>query len=380
MKFSVSSLDLLNGLQVAAGAIGSKPVLPILEDFLFNIEGNELWITATDLETAIQTKIEVNADGEGQIAVPGKILLETIKELPYQPITVNIDDSNFSVEITSSYGKYKLAGENGIDFPKIKQADSAESITIPAVHFSAAIHKTLFATSNDELRPAMNGVLFEIGNNKFTAVATDAHKLVKYTSFEAESESVASFIIPKKSLSLLKAIIPASGKIDMAFNRKNVFLKYGDTHVVCRQIDHRFPDYNVVIPIDNPNELVVNRKDFMSSLKRTIIYANKTTNQILAYIQSGSLTLTSQDLDFSNEATEQLTCTFTGEPALMGFNAKFLIEMLTVIDSDEVKMMLSTPDHAGVMYPMEQEDNQELLILVMPIILKKGMTLPSTQE
>ncbi len=369
MKFSVSSSDFLKQLQIAGGAIGSNPVLPILEDFLFTITNNKLTIAATDLETSITTDIEVMSDSDGSVAVPAKILLDTLKELPPQPITVAVNDENYGIEITSAYGKYRLAGENGQDFPKIPEPETVDTINLQSPALSQAISKTLFATSNDELRPAMTGVYFQVDFNKLTFVATDAHKLVKYTFKDIETEVSTSFIVPKKALNLLKGALPSGGEVKLSFNKANAFFTFDNVNLVCRLIDARYPDYNAVIPVDNPNLLTLSRGDFQHSLKRIAIYANKTTNQVILNINDGSLTVSAQDLDFSNEATEQLTCTYTGDPLTIGFNAKFLIEMLNVLEGDEIKLELSSPTRAGVLFPMENAEEEEILMLVMPVML-----------
>ncbi|MEL6922561.1 MAG: DNA polymerase III subunit beta [Bacteroidota bacterium] len=369
MKFSVSSTELLKHLQMANGAIGSNPVLPILEDFLFTIKDNQLTIAATDLETSITTKVEVMSDANGTVAIPARILLDTLKALPQQPITVSINQDNYAIEITSAYGKYRLAGENGDDFPEIPQPDTVDTISLDTSNLAQAISKTLFATSNDELRPAMTGVYFQVDFNKLTFVATDAHKLVKHTFKDITSEVVTSFIVPKKALNLLKGVLPSGERVKLSFNKANAFFSFADVHMVCRLIDARYPDYNAVIPVDNPNLLTVNKTDFQNSLKRIAIYANKTTNQVILNINEGSLTVSAQDLDFSNEATEQLTCTYEGTPLTIGFNARFLIEMLGVLESDEVKMELSTPTRAGILLPVEETEGQEILMLVMPVML-----------
>jgi DNA polymerase III subunit beta len=369
MKFSVSSSDLLKQLQIANGAIGSNPVLPILEDFLFNIKDNILQIVATDLETTIVTSLEVMSDSDGSVAVPAKILLDTLKALPQQPVTFNINDENFSIEITSAYGKYRLAGENGGDFPAISEADGEASIAIPAPTLAKGINKTLFATSSDELRPAMTGVYFQIETGKLTLVATDAHKLVRYAFSDISTEESTSFIVPKKALNLLKNALPAGDSVKIAYNKANAFFSFGNVRMVCRLIDARYPDYNAVIPVDNPNLCTLSRTDFQNSLKRIAIYANKTTNQVVLSINEGSVTISAQDLDFSNEATEQMPCQYNGAPLTIGFNAKFLVEMLGVLEADEVKIELSTPSRAGILKPVEDIDGEDILMLVMPVML-----------
>ena len=269
------------------------------------------------------------------------------RSCPCNPITFLVNEENYGIEITSAYGKYRLAGENGQDFPNIPVPDTVDTVNLSSDVISQAISKTLFATSNDELRPAMTGVYFQVDFNKLTFVATDAHKLVKYTFKEVESEMSTTFIVPKKALNLLKNALPSGGALKLSFNKANAFFSIDHIDMVCRLIDTRYPDYNAVIPVDNPNLLTLSRSDFQNSLKRIAIYANKTTNQVILNVNDGSLTVSAQDLDFSNEATEQLPCTYEGEPLTIGFNAKFLIEMLNVLESDEIKMELSSPTRAG---------------------------------
>lgn len=370
MKFSVSSSDLLKQLQIAGGAIGSNPVLPILEDFLFTIQDNKLLIAATDLETSISTELDVMSDSDGSIAVPAKILMDTLKALPQQPITFSVNEDNFSIEITSAYGKYKLAGENSDDFPSIPQSEADTFITIPSHTLAQGINKTLFATSNDELRPAMTGVYFQVDNDKLTFVATDAHKLVRYSFTDVKSAEATSFIVPKKALNLLKNALPQNDEVRISYNKSNAFFNFPNVNLVCRLIDARYPDYNAVIPIDNPNKVTVVRTDFQNSLKRIAIYANKTTNQVVLNINDKSLTISAQDLDFSNEATEQLACSYDGTGTMtIGFNAKFLVEMLGVMEGDDIQIELSTPTRAGIMRPVEPIAGEDILMLVMPVML-----------
>ena len=369
MKFSVSSSELLKNLQVASGAIGSNPVLPILEDFLFTIKENVLIVRATNLETTIISEMNVNAETDGSVAVPAKILLDTLKALPDQPITFSLNDDNRAIELTSTFGKYKLAGEGPEDFPELPEEEDVSTIDITTDILSKAINKTLFATSNDELRLAMTGVYVQIDFNKIIFVATDAHKLIKYTFGNIKSDQAASFIIPKKAMTLIKNAISGKDDVKLSYNKTNAFFNFGETKIICRLIDAKYPDYNAVIPVDNPNDMLIGRNDFQKSLTRINIYANKTTNQVILNINDGSLTISAQDLDFSNEATEQLPCNYTGEAMNIGFNAKFMIEMLNVIESDEVKLELSTPSRAGILLPTEEDENEQLLMLVMPVMM-----------
>ena len=369
MKFSVSSAEFLKQLLIASGAINSNPVLPILEDFLFTLEGNMLQIASTNLETSIITSLEVDMEEEGSIAVPAKILLDTLKALPGQPIQFNLNTDNNAIQIISEYGEYKLSGDNAEDFPNIPTNENSTSVNLSSSIIHNAVNNTLFATSSDELRLAMTGVYVHVDYNKVLFVATDAHKLVKYTVGNLNSDNNDSFIVPKKAFHLVNHALSGEGDIEMSFNNANAFFALEETKVICRLVDAKYPDYNAVIPADNPNEMVIGRRDFQNSLKRIAIYANKTTNQVIFSISDGSLTISAQDLDFSNEATEQLNCQYTGEPITIGFNAKFLIEMLSVIHSDEVKLELSTASRAGILLPVDQEEGEQLLMLVMPVMM-----------
>ena len=369
MKFEVSSSELLSQLVIANGAISPNPVLPILEDYLFELEGNTLTITSTNLETTIVSKLEVTTSEDGKIAVPAKILLETLKALPEQPITFILNKDTNGITLKSSYGEYKLAGDAPDEFPNLPEEENVDTIGLDSSVLHEAISHTLFATSNDELRQAMTGVFIQVDFNKIIFVATDAHKLVKYTFGNISSDNTSSFIIPKKALTLLKNALSDEGEVQMSFNNQNAFFTFDETRVVCRLVDAKYPDYNAVIPVDNPNVMALNRKDFQNSLKRIAIYANKTTNQVILNISDNSLTISAQDLDFSNEATEQLSCEYNGEPMTIGFNAKFLGEMLGVLDSSSITLNLSTPNRAGILLPSEQKDNQELLMLVMPVMM-----------
>lgn len=369
MRFKVSSAVLLKQLQIASGAINSNPVLPILEDFLFSMEGNKLEIASTNLETSITTSLEVTGEEDGNIAVPAKILLDTLKALPGMPIQFHLNTENNLIRIVSDYGEYKLSGDNAEDFPQIPSNEESTSVILDASIIHKAANNTLFATSTDELRLAMTGVFVHLDYNKVLFVATDAHKLVKYTVGNLNSDNNDSFIVPKKAFHLVNNALGNEGDIEMSFNNSNAFFTQGETKVICRLVDAKYPDYNAVIPADNPNEMIIGRSDFQNSLKRIAIYANKTTNQVVFSIQEGSLTISSQDIDFSNEAQEQLSCQYTGSPMTIGFNAKFLIEMLSVISSDEVRLEMSTSSRAGILLPVEQDEGEELLMLVMPVMM-----------
>jgi len=368
MRFEVSSSDLLKKLQLSGSVISPNSVNPITEDYLFILSKGELTVLATNTETTIITKLPVVSSDEGKVAIQGKILLETLKALPEQPIAISVDSNTNAVEITSSYGKYNLAGDNPEEFPTPPQEDNTESFELDSFKLSKAINKTSFATSNDDMRTAMMGVLMHIDYNKLIFVATDAHKLIKYTFGNINTDISTSVILPKKAVVILKNALPLDKKVKISFNDSNAFFSFEDTVLICRLIDAKYPDYNAVIPVNNELELTLNRKDFQSSLRRIGIYSSKSTNQVLLNISENSMTLSAQDLDFSNEATEQLPCKWSGtDPITVGYNSKFLIEMLGYIDSDEIIIQLSTPNRAGLMIPTEQDPDENITMLVMPV-------------
>lgn len=371
MKFIVSSSALLKQLQHIAGVINANTVLPILEDFLFEVEKNKLTVVATDLETVMRVQLDVEAKDTGRVCIPAKILIDSLKNLPEQPLTFNID-KNFGIEITSDNGKYKVMGENPDNFPKEPAGDDTTSFKMSASALVTAINKTLFATSNDDLRPAMTGVYFELDPKGLQFVATDAHRLVKYKRKDVSCPKTDSFIVPRKPLNLLKAAIPAvDDEITLSYNSNHLFVKHGTTQMSCRLIDARFPDYKVVIPADNPYRLTVVKSDFQSALRRVSVFSNKSTNQVALNISGSELQLAAQDIDFSFEGNERMKCQYNGEDLVIAFNARFLIEMLNAADSDEVNLELSTPTKAGLIKPGEQDQEEELLMLVMPLMLNQ---------
>jgi DNA polymerase III subunit beta len=372
MRLIVSSSILLKNLQKIAGVISTNTVLPILEDFLFDVKGNKLTVSATDLETSISTTFDVNASEDFKIAIPAKILLNILKELAEQPLTITFDELSFGVEITSENGKYRLTGENGDDFPKIPPSEDVKLVAMSAQVLAKGISKTLFAVSNDELRPAMNGVFVQLNENGITFVATDAHKLVKFNRKDVLSEEATSFILPKKALHQLKGIVPNSDmEIQLSFNKDNAFFVIDNVYLVCRLIDQRFPDYNNVIPKENPNLLSISRSQLLGTLRRTTIFSNKTTNQVVLRMSGNVLTVYAQDLDFSNEASEHISCEYNGEDMEIGFNSRFLIEMLNTIDGTDIRLEMSTPTRAGILRPSDQDEEEDLLMLVMPVMINK---------
>ncbi len=369
MKFIVSSSALLKHLQQINGVINANTVLPILEDFLFEIEDKKLTVVATDLETVMGVQMDIESKTNGKICIPARILMDSLKNISDQPLTFNID-KNFSVEITSDNGKYKVMGENPDNFPKAPVADDANNFTVTSGALLNGINKTLFAVSSDDLRPAMTGIFFELSKNALQFVATDAHRLVRYKRTDVTNTKADNFIVPKKPLSLLKSTLPDNDEeITIRYNSNHFFVTHGETRLSCRLIDARFPDYKVVIPVDNPFKLTVKRNDFQSALRRINIFSNKSTNQVVLSINGSELQLAAQDVDFSSEGTERMNCEYDGEDLQIAFNAKFLIELLNASDSEDVVIELSTPNKAGIIKPTEQSESEDLLMLVMPLML-----------
>lgn len=369
MKFIVSSSSLLKHLQQISGVISTNTVLPILEDFLFEIEDKRLSIAATDLETVMRVQMEVESKVSGRVCIPSKILIDSLKNIADQPLTFNIDN-NFAVEITSDNGKYKVMGENPDNFPKEPGSDDTTAFTIPSSALVTGINKTLFAVSNDDLRPAMTGVFFELSKDYIQFVATDAHRLVRYKRTDVSCPKTESFIVPKKPLNLLKNVLPDNeDELTISYNSNHLFVRHGSTQLICRLIDARFPDYKVVIPNDNPYKLVVNKGDFQGALRRVSVFSNKSTNQVALNISGSELQMAAQDVDFSFEGNERMNCSYDGDDLQIAFNARFLIEMLNAAETSDVKVELATSTKAGILKPTETEENEDLLMLVMPLML-----------
>ena len=372
MKFIVSSSGLLRQLQALSGVLNSSNPLPILDNFLFVIEKGTLTISASDLETTMITHLPVESKASGKVAVQAKILLDTLKTFPEQPLTFSIDEKTHQVEISSDYGKYKLSGFDADEFPKMPVAEDTATLTVNAQTMLQAISKTIFATGNDELRPVMSGVFCQLSKDDITFVATDAHKLVRYKRGDAKSKNEAAFILPKKPLTLLKNILAnADGDIKIRYNTTNAFFEIDNTTLICRLIDGRYPNYEAVIPVDNPNKLTIDRQAFLNAIRRVGIFSSKTTHQVKLKITGSELQLNAEDVDFSNEATERLTCQYNGEDMEIGFNVRFLADMLSNLESDEVTIEMSAPNRAGIITPAVEgrKINEDILMLVMPVML-----------
>ena len=370
MKFIVNTNQLLNKLQEISGTIVSKPVIPILDHFLFDIKDGVLTATGTDLETSMSTSLEVQSDADVTIAVPSKMCMDTLKALPNQPVTFTVQSDKNTIELKSEFGRYKLIGQNADDFPKIPEPTAENSFNMASGVLSSSIAQTIFASGNDELRLSLTGVFVQLFKDNAVFVATDANRLVKVERADISPGVEANFILPKKALNLLKTNLPQDDtdcKVD--FNESNAFFAFGDVRLICRLIDERYPDYKAVIPTENPNKLSINRQDFLNSVKRISIFGNKTTNQINVKITGSELTMSAEDIDLSNEAVERLGCDYAGEDMEIGFNSKLLIEMLQNISTPEIVIELSTPNRAGIILPNKNIDDENLLMLIMPMMI-----------
>ena len=374
MKFVVSSTDLLGHLQAVSRVISSKNTLPILDNFLFRLDGNELEITASDLESTLITKMTLeNTSDSGSIAVPARILTDTLKEFPEQPLTFEIDNDKLSVVINSENGKFTVVGQNAGDFPQmpsIKQ-DQKATIEVPAEVLYSGINKTLFATADDELRPVMNGVYVELATDNLTFVASDAHKLVRYKRTDAKADTDSSFILPKKPASLLKNVLPKEeNPVTIEFDDKNAFFSMTEYKLVCRLVEGNYPSYNSVIPTDNPNKLSIDRVEFYNTLKRVSVYSNQASNLVKLALTGNQITVSAQDIDFSISAYERLNCQYEGEAMEIGFKSTFLIEILSNLSSTDVIVELSDPTRAGIMLPaVSENEDEDVLMLLMPMMI-----------
>jgi len=370
MKFIVSSSQLLKQLQVLSGVINSSNTLPILDNFLFELNQNELKISASDLETTMSTSIEVESESEGSAAISSRILLDTLKTFPNQPLTFKTE-GNSTIEISSSHGKYDMAYFDGNEFPKAVSIESPSSTVIPGEVLATAISKTIFAAGNDDLRPVMSGVFFQFTTDGLTFVATDAHKLVKYSRTDVVANDAAEFIMPKKPLNLLKGILAGNeSDVTIEYNNSNAKFTFDNVVLVCRLIDGKYPNYEAVIPKENPNKLTVERGIFLNSVRRVSIFSSKTTHQIRLKMAGTELNISAEDLDYSNKAEERLVCEYQGDDMQIGFNSRFLTEMLNNLSSNEVLIEMSLPNRAGILTPIDGVVESEFItMLVMPVML-----------
>ena len=372
MKFIISSTTLLRSLQKISGVLSTNSTLPILEDFLFVLEGETLTITASDLETTISVMVvPEKADDAGKVAIPARQLLDIMKTFPEIPVTIISDPETLNIEILAGEGKYKMIGQSHEEFPQVPELEETKKVTVNGAMMVNAFNNTLFATGNDELRPVMSGVYCEINEDDLTFVATDAHKLVRYRRNEVKSEGADSFILPKKTLSLARHIIPEDKEeLVMEFNKTNATFKFDDILMVCRLIEGKYPNYEAVIPSENPFKLTIGRQSLLNALRRVSIFGSKSTHQVRFKITGKELVLSAEDIDYSSEGKERLTCSYEGEDIEIGFNSKFMQEMLSTLACENITLEMSAPNRAGIIKPEDSEDeNEDILMLIMPVML-----------
>ena len=372
MKFIVSSTVLLKELQVLGGVVNNTNTLPILDNILFEIQDNALTLTASDLETTLSTKITVESSDKGSIALPARLITDTLKTFPEQPLTFVKTDNN-TIEISANNGKYAVAYVPGEEFPRAAHVSDPVQTEILGDTLSEAINTTLFASGNDDLRPVMSGVFFQFDSTGLTFVATDAHKLVKYRRTDLSAAQSSEFIMPKKPLQLLKSVLQGSEEtITIEFNETNAQFRFGDTTLTCRLVEGKYPNYEAVIPKENPNVLEIDRNLLLNSVRRVSIFSNKTTHQIRLKIAGTALQISAEDFDFSNKAEERLECDYRGDDMQIGFNSRFLIEMLNNLQADTIQLAMSLPNRAGILTPLDgTEEGEDVTMLVMPVMLNE---------
>ena len=378
MRFIINSQVFLKNLSALSGVISNNNTVPIISCFHMHLEDNVLTVKATDLETTLVTRIALeNAKVEGidSIAVPAKLMLDMLKSMDDVPLNFSVDASTYGIEISSGEGKYRLAGQIADTFPTMPEMTDTVNTVMPASLLVTAINKTSFAASTDEMRQQMSGIYCELTTENVTFVATDAHPLVRYRRTDVHADEVASFILPRKPVSLVKNIIGSSKEesdVTVSYNNTNVFFSFDNFLIVCRLVDGKYPNYEAAIPKDNPNKLTLDRNTFLNTLKRVSLFANQSTHQVRLTISERELKISAEDLEFSNDAHETIPCSYDGEPMEIGFNAKFLSEMVTNLDSEQILVELSHPSRAGIIFPINDDEearNENILMLVMPVML-----------
>jgi DNA polymerase-3 subunit beta len=374
MKFVVSSSDLLNHLQAISRVISSKNTLPILDNFLFKLDDSDLEITASDLETTLVTTMQLeNVTESGSIAIPARLLSDTLKEFSDQPLTFEVNTDTLQIVVNSENGQFSLAGQQAADFPQLPKVkdESKSTLEIAPDTLDTGIGNTLFATANDELRPVMNGIFMELATDGLTFVASDAHKLVRYKRTDINASVDGSFILPKKAASLLKNILPKEeSNVTLEFDDKNAFFNLSNYKLACRLVEGNYPSYNSVIPTENPNKMTIDRLELYNALRRVQVFSNQASNLIKLHLTGNQVTVSAQDIDFSISAYERLSCEYEGDEIEIGFKSTFLIEILGNLTSPNVVVELSDPSRAGLFLPSESDtDGEDTLMLLMPMMI-----------
>ncbi len=374
MKFVVSSTELLSHLSVVSRVISSKNTLPILDNFLFKLEGNDLEITASDLESTLTTRITLeNVSGDGSVAIPYKILIDTLKEFSEQPLTFDIDPGSLAIVINSENGQFNIVGQPADDFPAKAdiKAEGKTTVKLAADILLNGITKTIFATADDEMRPVMNGIFIDLNSDGITFVASDSHKLVRYRRKDVQGDSESSFILPKKPATLLKNILAKeTGSIVVDFDTKNARVTMANYTLICRLVEGTYPNYSAVIPTNNPNKMIIDRVEVYNALRRVSIYSNAASNLIKLSLTGNQCVVSAQDLDFSVSAYERLKCEYEGEDMEIGFKSAFLVEILANLSASDIVLSMSDPSRAGLLFPNTNENpDEDVLMLLMPMMI-----------
>lgn len=367
MRFNVSSSELVKALSAVSGAVPNKATLPILETILFKSEDGQIRLTATDLEISIIEYMDADIEEDGAVAIPARRLIETLRQLPDIPVAFEVDEK-FNIKFRTDKGTYKLVGDDPDEFPEVPNLDEGTTLSTTKDIMLKAIDKTLFAVSNDDLRPAMMGVYFDIGPDESKFVATDGHRLVKYIKTDLTLDEGINFIVPEKALSLVQKALH-SEECDMTVTEDHARFKSGNTIVITRLINEQYPNYESVIPRDNDKNLVISKEQMLATVKRVAIFSSSTTRQIRLQMNPDKLTIRAEDIDMSSEAKETIACDYSDEEMEIGFNAKYLADVLGNVDGDEVFFEFSTPNRAGIVKPSEEEEDEQMLMLVMPVML-----------
>ena len=377
MKFIINSQLFLRQLQSLSGVLTNSNTVPIINCFHFHLDEGVLTIRATDLETTLVAKVEVETgrmEGISDIAVPSKLLLDIVKSMDDMPMNFSVEDSTYSISITSGDGKYSLAGRNPETFPNMPEARETNAITLSSLALANAIGKTAFAASTDEMRPQMCGIFCDIKTENTTFVATDAHKLVRYRRMDIHCDTPVSFILPRKPVTMLRNILATRKEdveVKLEYNNTNAFFTFDNFYIICRLVDGKYPNYDAAIPKSNPNKLTIDRASFLNTLRRVGLFANQASHQVRLSIMERELVVSAEDNEFSNKAQEKLPCQYEGEPMEIGFNAKFLTEMVSNIETEQILIEMSHPSRAGLIFPVteEEESPEDVLMLVMPVML-----------
>ena len=372
MEFTLSSTALSSRLQTLAKVISGKNSLPILDSFLFNVNNGQLTLTTSDSENMMQTSLALDSqEGEGSFALQSQTILDAMRELPEQPLRFSVDLALATITISYQGGEYNFTTLNADEYPRMQpMPENVNVITIDAGVLASSLNRSIFATAQDELRPVMNGIYFDLTPDAMAIVASDGHKLVRNKNFAINSETPASFILPKKPANLLKNILGKDGgDVVIKFDERNAEIHFADGLLVCRLIEGRYPNYNSVIPQSNPNQLTIDRRLLLSALRRVLPFGSKSSQLVKFKLAAGSLELSSEDIDYATKAHETLACDYAGQNMSIGFKGSSLTEILSNLDGDRVNIELADPSRAGIIVPVEQPENEDVLMLLMPMLL-----------